>query len=151
MNISLDAKKVVFLSPPEQFSPKMEVAACYLSYQDKLLFLERPAHVHQGSKWGVPGGKIDPGETAKEAVVREVFEETSLTLSIKNLIYFKKVFIRYPDLDFIFHIFLSNSKEMPQIVINHEHLQFKWATLQEALRMPLVLGEDECLHLIRTT
>jgi len=32
------------------------------------------------SHWGIPGGKVDPGETNIEAAVRELFEETSLKL-----------------------------------------------------------------------
>lgn len=31
-------------------------------------------------KWNAPGGKIEPGETPEECVVREVFEETALTV-----------------------------------------------------------------------
>lgn len=46
-----------------------------------LLMQHRDAHAPGGAnKWGVPGGQIEAGESALEAVHREVFEETGLVV-----------------------------------------------------------------------
>ena len=42
------------------------------------LLLVRRGHGPAGGRWAVPGGRIEFGETAAEAVVREVAEETGL-------------------------------------------------------------------------
>lgn len=39
----------------------------------------RPDDMHFG-KWNAPGGKIEPGESPEECVIREVLEETALTV-----------------------------------------------------------------------
>jgi len=48
---------------------------CFLLYQDQLLMLHRNFPPNQ-SLWNGVGGHIDPGETPKQAVIREVKEET---------------------------------------------------------------------------
>jgi 8-oxo-dGTP diphosphatase len=48
---------------------------CFLLYQDKVLMLHRNFPPNQGL-WNGVGGHIDPGETPKQAVIREVKEET---------------------------------------------------------------------------
>ncbi len=36
--------------------------------------------------WGVPGGRVEPGESIAQTVQREVYEETGLTIEITGLL-----------------------------------------------------------------
>ncbi len=38
-----------------------------------------------GNTWGIPGGKLDAGDTAISAVIRELIEETALTLTSEEI------------------------------------------------------------------
>lgn len=51
-------------------------------------------------RWCLPGGRMDPGESAAETCVREVFEETGLTVEVTRLIGIYSnphMLIEYPD------------------------------------------------------
>jgi len=48
----------------------------------RILIGRRPPHVPLGGYWEFPGGKVLPGETPAECVVREVREETGLTVEV---------------------------------------------------------------------
>ena len=45
----------------------------------RLLLIKR-GHDPEAGKWSLPGGRIEPGETAAQALVREMREETGLTV-----------------------------------------------------------------------
>ncbi|NEK57271.1 NUDIX domain-containing protein [Geodermatophilus sabuli] len=55
------------------------VGAVVLDDQGRLLLIRRGTEPSRGA-WSVPGGRIEPGESPAEAVVREVREETGLTV-----------------------------------------------------------------------
>ncbi len=54
------------------------VAAVIHNPQDQILIAQRPVHKHQGGLWEFAGGKIDDGETAAQALVRELQEELGI-------------------------------------------------------------------------
>ena len=53
--------------------------------QGRLLMIKR-GHEPGAGLWSIPGGRIEPGETDAEAVIREMLEETSLAVEVDRLI-----------------------------------------------------------------
>ena len=67
--------------------PYLEVAAgAVIDRRGRLLLGQRPADKAWAGWWELPGGKIEFGETAIEAVAREVREETGCEIEVIGLI-----------------------------------------------------------------
>ena len=61
------------------------VGAVVTDGQGRLLMIKR-GHEPGAGLWSIPGGRIEPGETDAEALVREMLEETGLTVEVGPLI-----------------------------------------------------------------
>jgi ADP-ribose pyrophosphatase YjhB (NUDIX family) len=61
------------------------VGAIVTDSQGRLLMIKR-GHEPGAGLWSIPGGRIEPGETDAEAVVREMIEETGLAVEVGRLI-----------------------------------------------------------------
>ncbi|CAK6496373.1 8-oxo-dGTP diphosphatase [Pantoea sp. Nvir] len=60
----------------------LQVAVGIIRNADKEIFLaQRPASSHMANMWEFPGGKIEPGESAEEALKRELLEETGIEVT----------------------------------------------------------------------
>lgn len=137
---------LTFPYPPPDFNPTLEVAACYCECQDHLLILKRHHQKSQGGTWGVPAGKLEAGETAEQALIRELLEELELSLKGKQLRYLGKLYIRHPRFDFIYHLFYTCFNDYPLLVLNlKEHTEYLWLSYHDVLAMPLMEGERETL------
>lgn len=66
-------------------APVIHVAVGVICRGDRVLIARRPDHVHQGGLLEFPGGKVEPGETVQAALIREIREETGLSLSAAEL------------------------------------------------------------------
>lgn len=101
-----------------------EVVAALIWNEDKFLICQRPAHKERGLLWEFVGGKVEPGETKEQALVRECQEELAVTLSVGDL--FMEVDHQYPDLNV--HLTLFNAvihEGTPQLL---EHNDIRWIT-----------------------
>jgi 8-oxo-dGTP diphosphatase len=61
------------------------VGAVVLDHAGRLLLIRRANEPGRG-RWSVPGGRVEPGETDHQAVIREVAEETGLAVEVTRLL-----------------------------------------------------------------
>ena len=60
----------------------IEVVAALIWEGDKFMICQRPAHKARGLLWEFVGGKVEPGETKEQALVRECQEELAVTVQV---------------------------------------------------------------------
>lgn len=60
--------------------------AVIVDNQQRVLVAQRPLHVPQGGLWEFPGGKLEQGESAEQALVREIKEEIGLDVQKCHLL-----------------------------------------------------------------
>ena len=65
---------------------RVEVAVGGVAVCDDRLLLIRRATEPGAGRWSLPGGRIEPGETIASALVREMAEETGLTVTVGALV-----------------------------------------------------------------
>ena len=82
-----------------------EVVAALIWHGDRFLICQRPAHKQRGLLWEFVGGKVEPGETRQEALIRECQEELDITLDVGDVFY--QVDHVYPDITI--HLTLFNA------------------------------------------
>ncbi len=133
----------VFEEPPAGFAPRVEIAGCYLEFDHKLLLMQRAAGKSEPERWGVPAGKLEPGETKEQGARRELLEETGIVAH--ELTYLGALYIRKPGIDYIYHPFKVHLSSKPAVHLSDEHLAYKWVALQEVKELPLVGGAWEAL------
>ena len=103
---------------------KIEVVAALIRNGDKFLICQRPAHKARGLLWEFVGGKVERGESKREALIRECREELNITVSVGEE--FASVTHKYSDITV--HLTLFNAtiaQGEPQKI---EHNAIEWIT-----------------------
>ena len=139
---------VLLKSPPDNFKIKAEIVAILPFFEEKVLLLQRSPSHPQANLWVCPGGKVDPGEGLLEAGARELFEETGIQAEKEELIPLGTFYIRYPNGDFLFHLYRLDVKNPGQVIlVPREHQNSCLCSPEDALQLPLSPGMDECIEL----
>jgi 8-oxo-dGTP diphosphatase len=137
---------------PEGFTPQVQVAGCYLETDGKFLLLQNAFWKSESGKWGVPAGKLDSNETPEIAAKRELFEETGISLpSPSQLQQMGSLYIRKPEVDYVYHLFKVQLDQIPNVHLSDEHQDYKWVTLKDVEEIPLMDGAREALHYFHTS
>ena len=77
--------------------------------EGEIYITQRAADAHMANKWEFPGGKIEEGETAEQAVIRELQEEVGITVT--TLQQFDKLEYQFPDRHITLWFWLVDSWE----------------------------------------
>ena len=89
----------------------------------RYLYLLRNDSKHPGA-WGLPGGKVETGETLLGGMERECIEELGSFPVYQRLVPLEK--FTSADLNFEYHTWVCVVAEEFQPTLNHEHLGYAW-------------------------
>lgn len=122
-----------------------EVAAALIWDGDHFLACQRPANKARGLLWEFVGGKVEPGETREQALIRECREELAVTVQVGDI--FMEVIHEYPDLTVhltLFHAAIADGT--PQML---EHNDLRWVTIEEMDALAFCPADEVILNELR--
>jgi len=122
-----------------------EVVAALIWDGNKFLACQRPAHKARGLLWEFVGGKVEPGETGREALMRECREELAITIEVTKV--FMEVVHEYPDL--AVHLTLYEAAILEGVPQMLEHNDLRWITVAEIDTYPFCPADKEILSQIK--
>ena len=124
-----------------------EVVAALIWDQDKFMICQRPANKARGLLWEFVGGKVEPGETKKQALIRECQEELAITLDVGKV--FMDVVHKYPDLTV--HLTLFHATIREGIPKKLEHNDIRWITVDEIDRYEFCPADEVILAKLKAS
>ena len=119
-----------------------EVVAALIFQEDRFMICRRPAHKARGLLWEFVGGKVEPGETKEQALIRECREELNVTITVGDL--FMEVTHVYPDLTVHLSLFRAVISEgVPKLL---EHCDMRWITPAEIPDYDFCPADEEIIR-----
>ena len=121
-----------------------EVVAALIWDGDRFMICQRPAHKARGLLWEFVGGKVEPGESKQQALIRECREELAIELSVGEL--FMDVTHVYPDITVHLSLFHGTiAQGVPQKL---EHSDIRWILPSEVGAFAFCPADVEILERI---
>ena len=103
-------------------------ALIYCKKTHRYLFLLRAETKHKNS-WGLVGGKVETGETVRQALMREILEELGGEIKDAKVRPIEK--FTSENQSFAYHTFLIVVDEEFMPELNHEHEGYCWVPLEK--------------------
>jgi len=124
---------------------QIEVVAAIIRKEDKIFATQR-GYGEWKDWWEFPGGKIEAGETAEEALKREIREELSTEVSLDKLLC--TVEYDYPKFHLTMHCYLC-SLQTEALHLN-EHEAARWLTKEELGSVKWLPADWEVIDIIKS-
>ena len=118
-----------------------EVVAALIWDGDRFMICQRPPEKARGLLWEFVGGKVEPGETREQALIRECREELAVELDVGGV--FTEVVHEYPDLTVHLTLFHAAIREGTPEKLEHEDI--RWITVNEIDQYVFCPADEEIL------
>jgi 8-oxo-dGTP diphosphatase len=114
----------------------------FITYQGKLLLLQESPNYKDGSNIGyydVPGGRVKPGEAWSDGLIREIKEETGLTVEVGRPFFVNewRPTVRGEQWQIV-GIFFMCSASSDQVVLSSDHAKYIWIDPKEFKNYPVI-------------
>ena len=103
----------------------VKVVAAIIIHENKIFATQR-GYGEFKDGWEFPGGKIEPGETSQEALVREIKEELDIEIEVKDFL--ETVEYDYPEFHLSMDCFFCSIRSGDLVLKEHEAA--KWLTVE---------------------
>ncbi len=123
-----------------------DVVAALIWDGDRFLACQRPAHKARGLLWEFVGGKVEPGESHRDALIRECYEELAIQVRVGEV--FMTLVHEYPDLTV--RLTLFNASICGGEVQMIEHNDIRWITTAEVDHYDFCPADEEILRRLKT-
>lgn len=115
----------------------IEVVAGALVRDNKVLLASRPSSKSYTGFYEFPGGKIEPGESASVALVRELKEELGITVKLTDLFDLLVLEQDYPE--YTVELIVLQTNKWGGEIVNLEHQEFYWQDITKRCKLSRVL------------
>jgi 8-oxo-dGTP diphosphatase len=125
---------------------QIEVVAAIIHDAEGRIFATQRGSGDWKDWWEFPGGKIEPGETAEQALHREIWEELESRITIGELLH--TVEWDYPKFHLTMHCFLC-TLESGELILK-EHEAARWLAPNEFDSVQWLPADIQVLEVIKT-
>ena len=122
----------------------IEVAAAII-VKDNRIFATQRGYGEFKDGWEFPGGKIEPGESAQEALVREIREELDVDIRVGKLL--ETVEYDYPEFHLTMHCFICEL--LSEDIVLKEHEDARWLKKEELDSVPWLPADITIIEKIK--
>lgn len=122
----------------------LEVVAAVIKKDEKIFCCQRGPKGECAFKWEFPGGKIEPGETKEEALIREIKEELDCNINIEKFV--TTINYEYNTFLLTMHIYLCSLKDNEPKLL--EHRSSMWCNKEKLKDLNFAEADKLFLHLI---
>jgi 8-oxo-dGTP diphosphatase len=124
--------------------PAIEVSCAIILDGERVLLTQRSEQMSHPLKWEFPGGKLKPGETPENCVIREIMEELGVDISVQKLLPTVKHTYRTRKIKLIPFVCRI---ERGQICLS-EHRSYRWVHRSLLEQMDLLEADVEVVALV---
>ncbi|EGJ47543.1 hypothetical protein HMPREF0866_00487 [Ruminococcaceae bacterium D16] len=122
-----------------------EVVAALIWHGERFMICQRPAHKARGMLWEFVGGKVKPGESKEQALVRECREELAVEVAVGDI--FLEVTHTYPDITV--HLTLFHASIVQGVSQKLEHNDIRYITVDEIPQYEFCPADEVILQKLR--
>ncbi len=123
---------------------KIEVVAAIIKQENKIFATQRGYGDFKGY-WEFPGGKMEAGETAQHALIREIKEELDVEIEVGELI--DTVEYDYPQFHLTMHCFICSILSGELMLKEHE--ASKWLTKDTLYSVEWLPADEGVLEILK--